>query len=726
MMNIVQLQDALKDFSDDQLVKEMQQPSGSAPPYLVLTEIERREKARKLYQSNQQPQATVAEEAVMGKMNQGLGMMAPQQSANAPSPQPMRMRSGGLTAFGRDLSREISQDSVDPFLDEVEQMAQQKFNVDFSNSDQGLGLDMSRPAVGFGGTPQPIFSQPLQEVNQMPYPAAGSKGGARIQPQNMFTRALRMNDGGVVKYQDRGYVPSSELLRAIAMQESGMDPTARGAAGEVGMFQIMPTTAISPGYGIPSMFPDLDKAVADGVYPSYQAAYEANKEIVDAALLDPAKSEQFAKNYLDVAKSRFPDDEARAIASYNVGMGGAENLKDPLSFPYVQGVGSFVTSPDETKTPVNIPGISVAQASTGDEEQSSGGIYGNVSFGNMVDSLMDFFETGDAQSGIGAMADENRKRLIQSGLYNRENMYDTEGEAEGQALIQRRNQRISQLEQQAATGNPLTMGVILDEFLNDQDPEVAKRARAIMSEYQSQQIEAPVAAETVNAPRPENVPQQSQVATKTPAEKEAEEKAEEAQAVAQTQSDIADLYAGSMADTASTVGAEGDSTSGTTDKQSYIQMLMDNMSSREDAARKEAEFNKLMALAKFGAGLATSTSPTFLGAVGEAAGTGIDALTQAGQPLKDVESARTKLLGSLAEAELTAASKGSITREDYFKEASKLEQAAADALDPALRETLMQQAQMYRLLAGVPSVGGGSSSGISAESIAAEKSRRGI
>jgi len=33
------------------------------------------------------------------------------------------------------------------------------------------------------------------------------------------------------------------LLRAVAMQESRMNPRARGAAGEIGMFQIMPNTA---------------------------------------------------------------------------------------------------------------------------------------------------------------------------------------------------------------------------------------------------------------------------------------------------------------------------------------------------------------------------------------------------------------------------------------------------------------------------------------------------
>ena len=39
MMNLLQVQDDLKNFSQDQLVKEMQQPSGTTPQFLVLSEL---------------------------------------------------------------------------------------------------------------------------------------------------------------------------------------------------------------------------------------------------------------------------------------------------------------------------------------------------------------------------------------------------------------------------------------------------------------------------------------------------------------------------------------------------------------------------------------------------------------------------------------------------------------------------------------------------------------
>lgn len=64
MMNIIQLQDQLKNFSQEQLVKEMQMPSGNTPQYLVLGEIMRRKQMESSAAGQQAPQETVAQEAV--------------------------------------------------------------------------------------------------------------------------------------------------------------------------------------------------------------------------------------------------------------------------------------------------------------------------------------------------------------------------------------------------------------------------------------------------------------------------------------------------------------------------------------------------------------------------------------------------------------------------------------------------------------------------------------
>ena len=106
-MNILEIQEALKGMSEQQLVKEMQQPSGNAPSFLVLTELERRKNMKERFNAQQPKEPTVAEEAVMG----GLGSMMPQAmppqqmmpqqpmmppQQMQPMQQPMRMQVGGL------------------------------------------------------------------------------------------------------------------------------------------------------------------------------------------------------------------------------------------------------------------------------------------------------------------------------------------------------------------------------------------------------------------------------------------------------------------------------------------------------------------------------------------------------------------------------------------------------------------------------------------------------
>jgi len=85
-MNIVKLQNDLKDLSDRQLLDSMQM--GSAPQYLVLAEMQRRKKMRDNVQQEQQPQGSVAEE-IMG----GIAQL-PAQSME-------QMASGGLVSFAK-------------------------------------------------------------------------------------------------------------------------------------------------------------------------------------------------------------------------------------------------------------------------------------------------------------------------------------------------------------------------------------------------------------------------------------------------------------------------------------------------------------------------------------------------------------------------------------------------------------------------------------------------
>lgn len=85
-MNMIDIQDKLKGLSEQQLVSEMQSPSGSAPQFLVLSEITRRKRMRDSFQNQQaQPTTSIAEEAVAsaGVPGGGLAAMARSMAPNS-------------------------------------------------------------------------------------------------------------------------------------------------------------------------------------------------------------------------------------------------------------------------------------------------------------------------------------------------------------------------------------------------------------------------------------------------------------------------------------------------------------------------------------------------------------------------------------------------------------------------------------------------------------------
>lgn len=112
-MNILQVQDRLKGLSEQQLATEMQSPSGMAPQFLVLTELQRRKRVRDDFQAQSaKPATTVAQDAVAaaGVPQEGLAPMARSMApktdmaqntgimslAPATPEEPQRMAGGGM------------------------------------------------------------------------------------------------------------------------------------------------------------------------------------------------------------------------------------------------------------------------------------------------------------------------------------------------------------------------------------------------------------------------------------------------------------------------------------------------------------------------------------------------------------------------------------------------------------------------------------------------------
>ena len=160
MANLVELSNQLEDFPEQQLVQMSQDPNSMYPSYLVLSEIQRRNQMRKMYEAQQpKPETTVAEE-VIGEFagQQGLqGAMAqspgpqdafpPSDMGNMAPPSPMQaMASGGRTGYNLGGSLGLSGDSLSQtFINPMEnQLPDESSGLNLFGED-GLIFDPNNP-----------------------------------------------------------------------------------------------------------------------------------------------------------------------------------------------------------------------------------------------------------------------------------------------------------------------------------------------------------------------------------------------------------------------------------------------------------------------------------------------------------------------------------------------------------------------------------------------------
>jgi hypothetical protein len=208
MMNMIELQDKLKNFSQEQLVGMMQQPSGDAPQFMVLGEITRRQKMQQ--EATKAPTQSVAQEAVSaaGVPQGGIADMArtlaPQtdvaQNTGAMSapPQDMpsapqgiaKMASGGvikMQAAGkidyaryRELARRlIRNDSFSP--EELKELEQIKGTSAFMDAEYAAEYELANPDFRRveSSAPTPVFDATVEapSLNQAPAADAGAMKG---------------------------------------------------------------------------------------------------------------------------------------------------------------------------------------------------------------------------------------------------------------------------------------------------------------------------------------------------------------------------------------------------------------------------------------------------------------------------------------------------------------------------------------------------------------------
>jgi soluble lytic murein transglycosylase-like protein len=169
------------------------------------------------------------------------------------------------------------------------------------------GAQQAAPA-----TPEQIaaFQARLKELNE-------AKANAFPQEKAMFQQQIQdllattpaairnavggagMARGGVVGYAPGGEVNMDALLDALMLAESGGDANAVSSAGAEGAYQIMPSTAEQPGFGVSPMKGDR---------------------------FDPEASRAFARQYLQAMIDRYDGDIEAGLIAYNAGAGNADKF----------------------------------------------------------------------------------------------------------------------------------------------------------------------------------------------------------------------------------------------------------------------------------------------------------------------------------------------------------------------------------------------------------------
>ena len=219
-----------------------------------------------------------------------------------------------------------------------------------------------------------------QEYQQRVVPAARAEY-QRVNPQYRYPEQLAEEDAARRRAQlpPTPQLPDPQrLLQAMITVESVGKPGAVSDKGAVGLMQVLPSTAMNPGFGLPNVF---DFAQQMGTQVGRRNEAEAKR-----LLADPTVGAAYGQRYMDAMLQRYNGNLEYALAAYNAGprridkwlAAGADFNKLPKETrEYIPKVlaalspaGAAPAAGGAPATPaipapaagLNIPGISAAQA----------------------------------------------------------------------------------------------------------------------------------------------------------------------------------------------------------------------------------------------------------------------------------------------------------------------------------------------------------------------------
>lgn len=251
-MNIIDLQENLKDLPDKRLMQEMQRPTGSMPQFLVLSELQRRKRMRDDFKRQEAADMpTVAEEMITGAgvpqegimamagamapktnvaQDTGLAQAMPMQATRAPQ---MAADGGILNLFTGGRTREDLYRRVEPFPEDGTAAERRNWTLtygmthdadgmpkrmlpDVATTDVSPTTDYKSPFISDVSAdigdfvPSPITSEVDQLANQgkspnlnnisrvgsLPFLPSGSLGiGADTDTEDLLETMLKANEG---------------------------------------------------------------------------------------------------------------------------------------------------------------------------------------------------------------------------------------------------------------------------------------------------------------------------------------------------------------------------------------------------------------------------------------------------------------------------------------------------------------------------------------------------
>ena len=181
-MNILEQTEALKDLPDQALVKEMQRPTGMAPPVFITAELKRRQRMRNEYKRREaQDMPTVAEEVVMAAgmpqggiadaaramapkssiaQNTGMNEMMPAAATRAPQ----RMAEGGIVRMARGGRTPVEYNGLGYFIlanGEVQDAVGRPVNDELA---QAIKASLETPPKVEDESAAPLGSEVLREA----------------------------------------------------------------------------------------------------------------------------------------------------------------------------------------------------------------------------------------------------------------------------------------------------------------------------------------------------------------------------------------------------------------------------------------------------------------------------------------------------------------------------------------------------------------------------------